>query len=338
MRTRARFSSASALPPGFTLVELLVVIAIIGILIAMLLPAVQMAREAARRTQCSNNLKQLGVAALNFESAHGRFPPGYLGPKDQRDGPPKWDSQHTAVLAFLLPYLEQDATYDLMSDLAAPPAGLFDVEYQGEPWWTHEESWRAAHEHIATFLCPSAMSSYDNVLAGSHIFQDDYGDKQYYVYGAGAFSGDAGKYLGVTYYLGSAGVAGKVSTPTSPMSWDKYSGIFYNRSKTRVAEITDGTSKTFLFGEVIGQGVWTEGPFGDDVVYAPFSWIGVGVCWTAPRLFGSGDGPVRFSSNHPDTINMATADGAVAPISPEIDLDVFRALSSISGDELNTEH
>src|SRR5438874_4555111 len=84
---------------GFTLVELLVVIAIIGLLVALLLPAVQAAREAARRTQCSNNLKQIGLAALQFEEVYKRLPPGAV-----------WSSSGTAkgsMYVYLLPYLEQ---------------------------------------------------------------------------------------------------------------------------------------------------------------------------------------------------------------------------------------
>ena len=74
-------------PRGFTLVELLVVIAIIGVLVALLLPAVQAARESARRTSCANNLRQLGLAALNFENANGKFPPGYLGERGHIEDP-----------------------------------------------------------------------------------------------------------------------------------------------------------------------------------------------------------------------------------------------------------
>ncbi|MBD14236.1 MAG: hypothetical protein CMJ72_03605, partial [Planctomycetaceae bacterium] len=88
---------------GFTLVELLVVIAIIGVLIALLLPAVQAAREAARRSQCSNNLKQIGLGLLNYESARGHFPPGQYKPENVNEKSAySWSVWH-------LPYIEQQA-------------------------------------------------------------------------------------------------------------------------------------------------------------------------------------------------------------------------------------
>ena len=97
---------------GFTLVELLVVIAIIGILVALLLPAIQAAREAARRTQCSNNLKQLGLAMHYYHDTHGVFPPGQLANGDCEYGTPPVAVMNLNGLVLLLPYVEQSALFD----------------------------------------------------------------------------------------------------------------------------------------------------------------------------------------------------------------------------------
>jgi prepilin-type N-terminal cleavage/methylation domain-containing protein len=131
-------------PRGFTLVELLVVIAIIGILIALLLPAVQAAREAARRIQCGNNLKQLGLAFQNYHDAQGSYPAGYIslpsvhgGPDPQtRDAGPGW-----AWGALLLPYLEQEALADSIN---------YDL-----PCW-HVDNRIPVQNTLSAFLCPSA--------------------------------------------------------------------------------------------------------------------------------------------------------------------------------------
>ena len=136
---------------GFTLVELLVVIAIIGILVGLLLPAVQAAREAARRMQCSNNVKQLGLAAHNFESAFKRFPPGYLGiNRIGAAGLPQQDwgtNSGVSHLVYMLPYMEQSAIYDMFAgDIDLNP----DIDGVGVPsaqvnryniWWTNNRPW-----------------------------------------------------------------------------------------------------------------------------------------------------------------------------------------------------
>src|SRR5881275_1315975 len=105
---------------GFTLIELLVVIAIIAILIAILVPAVQKVREASARAQCQNNLKQIGLAAHEFESINKRLPPGYNGANTAANGliepgdPTYTFAPCIGVLAYLLPFLEQDAVYQSM--------------------------------------------------------------------------------------------------------------------------------------------------------------------------------------------------------------------------------
>jgi len=125
---------------AFTLVELLVVIAIIGILIALLLPAVQAAREAARRMQCSNNFKQWGLGLHNHHDAHQTFPG--LEKVDDRDSRP------SGINFFLLPYMEQTARYDAMLSTFGPKSTNY------VDWW-HIEAIPATAEPLATLLCPS---------------------------------------------------------------------------------------------------------------------------------------------------------------------------------------
>ncbi len=315
---------------GFTLVELLVVIAIIGILIAMLLPAVQAAREAARRSRCSNNLKQITLAAHSFENSHRRFPPGYLGPKPQIFvSTPAWDTQYVSELAFMLPHLQQQSVFDKIAYPRPPTAvSLLDIDRPGPSWWETDSSWDAANMQIDTFICPSSLHrSAEDVRAVAHIFYDG---SKYYNYFTAGFADGAGRNLGVSNYLGCAGTAGRISSAAASFPLDIESGIFYNRSKTAIRDITDGTSSTIMFGEATGMGRDFEG----HLTGKPFSWIGCGVMWTARAPSYNPTPFACFNSEHPQIFQAGFADGTVHALSTNIELSLFKALGSIANGEV----
>lgn len=234
---------------GFTLIELLVVIAVIGVLIGLTLPAVQSAREAARRAQCVNNLKQMGLALHNYESAIGVFPPAYVGdprvagqvfgmnsPDDNGNGPPGF-----AWGALILPYLEQNP---LSSSLN------FNL-----PCWAPENRTSAATK-VSVFLCPSAAGGSDGFSV------------QKYTSGTAADPGDPAPFSPVVrfahaHYAANAGITqpwGRSPAYSSdfevpepilanggkPAALD---GPFYRNSRIRGADVIDGLSQTVFLGE-----------------------------------------------------------------------------------------
>jgi len=145
---------------GFTLIELLVVIAIIGVLIALLLPAVQQAREAARRSQCTNNLKQIGLALANYHDAHKAYPPdGSRSGREQWNGSP-WQGQdatasnYFSMQVHLLPFIDQTALYDQFNQ---GRGAVFWVDWHtGYGWNVNSDVQRTARMSIVkTYMCPS---------------------------------------------------------------------------------------------------------------------------------------------------------------------------------------
>ncbi|MCC9607721.1 DUF1559 domain-containing protein [Blastopirellula sp. JC732] len=322
----ANFTRFRKSPRGFTLVELLVVIAIIGVLIALLLPAVQQAREAARRMSCSNKMKQIVLASHNFEAAQksivfNRYSdPGY----SNFAGWDAWgdyggaNSKGWSWLTALLPYLEQSAIYD-----------------QGQiPNSTFGAS-GAVRQSVDLFFCPS-----DSMQQNS-----PYVEQTHYM---------AGLEVGLTNYKGvlgsnfcwgpyaNTGVNGKCEPWADgdglmiPLAW---------HAKKKQSSIVDGLSNTFMAGEQI----WSEetancGATGYGLGFAYAHTIEASAnCALPPNAkkpdgteFAKTDfeGQNGFRSRHPGGVQFGYADGSVHFVSNNVELAIYRAMATIAGEEV----
>jgi prepilin-type N-terminal cleavage/methylation domain-containing protein/prepilin-type processing-associated H-X9-DG protein len=296
---------------GFTLIELLVVIAIIAVLIGLLLPAVQKVREAAARAKCQNNLKQIALAAHNYQSANGMLPTGVLAPGRLLTFPAaSADASWLSNLTLILPYIEQDSIYKTMSINGSPD------KPQGPAWFSVANNYAAALNHVQQFVCPSdnpyAIYSEPNarIMSRGYVASGP-------TFGFGYFlvSDFGGDQPGLTNYMGVCGNAG-FSGDTSANNWDQWVGPFYQCSKTTLQDVTgaDGTSNVYMFGEIPGISYDNGTP---SVHYAA-TWVGVGFWWNnygmpSPNPAGA-PGTSRvlsFNSNHSGVVNFAYCDGAV---------------------------
>lgn len=302
--------------PGFTLVELLVVIAIIGILVALLLPAVQAAREAARRMQCTNNLKQLGLAAQNFHDTYKRFPPGMLA--NARTMPTGATStyQYVGALVYLLPFMEQQAVYDQVDaaidiDVDHYPGINYGSTKPIQEWFLTSGSWAAGQTRINAFVCPSAnpYSNTDGLFAYLHTRDTN-------TIAGGSWAATLPE-IGRTNYAPCAGGVGEGMN-----GWERYKGVFWSRSKNAIRDVLDGTSNTVLFGEVLGDHADPAAP--KRLTHA-FSWMGMGEMPTAWRL-PSPTSYARWYQNgsyHPGVVQFALADGSVNSVSGTVDRNQY---------------
>jgi prepilin-type N-terminal cleavage/methylation domain-containing protein len=287
---------------AFTLIELLVVIAIIAVLIGLLVPAVQKVRDAAARIQCANNLSQLGKAAHNYQSTNSRLPPGFLGPtpnlaatqgtfNGQNFG---LQGQYVGCLAYLLPYVEQDAVYQLM--MSGVPNNYLVPTVLYPSWWTLGSTVQASFTNIKTFLCPSDNAqSAQGVVAALTTFTTPTGFEVY-------FAGFLNVPVGRTNYVGVAGYGGQAV--------NQFQGLFTNRTTVSMPELTsaDGSSNTLMFGECATSTV----PNGNSQVTVAHSWMGSGCLPTAwGTVDQQGGAWYAFTSHHTGLVQFCYADGSV---------------------------
>ncbi|UUO07827.1 DUF1559 domain-containing protein [Blastopirellula sp. J2-11] len=293
---------------GFTLVELLVVIAIIGVLIALLLPAVQQAREAARRMSCSNNLKQLGLALHNYHDTHLVFPYGRSAAPEGSTVSSNPQTYRTQTgLTAILPFIERTALYNTIDF----NAGAGDTV-----------NWGKYQPRVEAYLCPSNPQDEGCSYTGSIAGDDD---------------------AWATHYVPVAhsGRDGTVARDqVSAIGYGK-DGLFFLNSKNGFRDIIDGTSNTLAIAESVGNKpgshrVWAWG------LYSGGMGTSGGINANFPNLsgwaFSGSDAFNGPSSYHPGGCLATFADGSVRYIPETIQLSTLLDLTTIKGNEVVAEY
>ena len=347
---------------GFTLVELLVVIAIIGVLIGMLLPAVQSVREAARRTQCLNNLRQLGLAAHNYESARGKLPFAVL---TEPGNPLREDvafyrfkrNQSTGALVAMMPFLEMGTLADQFDPLA------FNQRLQlEEDVYFNINEWNLGindpltpgvgagvrygfGRQIETFVCPSDANFLASRFIGCPIYAIE-GT----VPGPGVgyhFPNVPGANFGVSNYVPNIGAICMMKEVTPELDSQGFSGHYgpmRNRDSDSIDRIDDGSSNTFMFGENVGRNIEND----VETTHIRWSWILGGVGVGRPNFysqvennFGTTQESVdyQFGSAHPNTVGMVLCDGSTKSFSRDAASDntLMQSLSGVADGGLVTD-
>jgi prepilin-type N-terminal cleavage/methylation domain-containing protein len=276
---------------AFTLVELLVVIAIIGVLIAMLLPAIQAARESARRMACSNNLKQIGVALHLHHDALGHLPAGWMAYDSNNEpyalGTPGW-----GWATRILPYMELGSVSKSLVDFKAPmsdPANAY-----------------VRTLNLANFSCPSDPNRLTFVCPEDPLQEE----------------------LAVGNYIGVFGTNNIHDSATVPAGQQFVGdGPLFHNSAVRYRDIRDGLSHTFLVGErstSLGFSTWVGAPANDDC--GPGMVLGSALYPPNSPAFTENSDPHNFSSKHSKGTSFSVADGSVRLVDENIDAAVYRAL------------
>ncbi|QDV72113.1 DUF1559 domain-containing protein [Botrimarina mediterranea] len=307
---------------GFTLVELLVVIAIIGILVALLLPAVQAAREAARRNQCVNNLKNIALAILNYEDTNGGLPPAtpFFDQCPETGKVSEINKHRISGFVLILPQLEEGALYDQYQLDKSPYVWMSDNT--GNNWHRLPGREGLPEARPDIYVCPSEQSPaiHENPDPGPI---------------RNGLKPATGTYAFVTGSIGppEVGVSAKCDN----------TGAFRYGNPIALRKVIDGLSKTFFVGEVIdphtrkGSNIWSFAARHADSMRTTTNPLN-----TAPGLglvidFGATQGSNgAFASRHPGGANFAYGDGHVEFLPEEIDMDSYRALSTIASEDFVT--
>lgn len=283
--------------PGFTLVELLVVMAVIGILISLILPAVQQAREAARRKTCANNLKQIALGLHNTHELQGRFPPGWIGNTGYQA---EW-----AWTSFMLPQLEQQNLFEQLDVSGTPLHQVFNDPNRIELLKTPLPVFRCPSDTTPTLL-PGGDPSFPNV---DRIFD--------------CSTCPTGFEPSASNYVGNSGFFDQSNQ-------FRNNGIFFGTHTTSLRDITDGTSNTLLVGERearcrSGSWIGVRNPPGEDMWGTYYVRARVSIRLNDPRKSGDPDFfnacTEGFSSKHPGGAHFALCDGSVRFINDNIDFN-----------------
>jgi prepilin-type N-terminal cleavage/methylation domain-containing protein/prepilin-type processing-associated H-X9-DG protein len=323
---------------AFTLVELLVVIGIIGILTALILPAVQSARESGRRTQCLNNIRQMGIALHSYTAARGRMPAGSISKPYPAEPSHPHNFYRWSALAQLLPYLEEGNAYeriDLSLPLYGPSLGVMP------------QNQAAVKQPIPIFLCPSDH--------GQPVSQD-FAPTNYAVCAGSGVGGGTPFDTDGLFYINSAtptagirdGTSKTIAVAESLLGGERISGV-------PAGQIDAERNYAFTFATPLTESACSSSTIYNFTDPRGFSWAnGEYRCAlynhhlppNSPTLdcmaaVNVGDLSVRYSaygwraarSYHPGQVNVLFADGSVRPVAETIDLDVWRAMSTRAGRE-----
>lgn len=304
---------------AFTLVELLVVIAIIGILVALLLPAVQAAREAARRTQCQSNMKNIGLGILNYESTYKTLPPGRKG----CDGDGECRRQRNATrspvsgLLLILPFLEEQALYDLYDPMVK--WDRVDAGFDTNAWFNQPGNVEVVAERPDVYACPSDQSPATSAM----------GDVQWSLSSYCLVSGS----IGLDQF--------------NPMKYNN-DGLFFYVHSQPLRKVVDGLNNTLMVGEQLAVSSSNDIDLGEanGLTFEKINFwaVGLGGRWgllntnrqinhaVLAGYRGGADGIIDYAhSNHPGGAQFVFGDGRVEFLVDNIDLQIYWALGTRAG-------